>query len=226
MGIFCEFVDINTPGGSLWTPSVIESVTALVNKKHVGTVVVPINQRVFSGISRSRKSISWIENFKNKEIILVGSPRRPAGIPTRPFRILIPVIHEFHQRPFDLASTLTTDSIFPDVNIIAARVVEIPWIVPLYPIYRPETLIDEDEELSFLKKRELRNILRSITPKVLMGQNASLDVAEFADERRVHMIILDGKWSEKRHGFLLEEEREIALRAKCSVVVTLPMQPQ
>ena len=226
MGIFCEFVDTNVPDSSPWTEASVESLTVLVNKKHVDTIVVPVKQNVFSEVSRSRKSITWIENFKNKEIILVSSPRRPAGIPTRPFRILIPVIHEFHQRPFDLASTLTTDSIFADVNIIAAKVIEIPRIVPLYPIYRPETLIDADEELSFLKKRGLHKILRSITPKVLMGQDASLDVAEFADERKVHMIILDGKWSEKRHGFLLEEERKIALQAKCTVVVTLPRQPQ
>jgi len=140
----------------------------------------------------------------------------------RKFRVLIPVLREFHKAPFDLAEALSVNSIVPDVDILATKVLEIPSIVPLYSVHRPETMIDTAWHLSFLDNLKGMHLAKILRPKILLVRLISRDLTDWAEEREVDLIVLNGSWRAAKHGFLEHrEERETAARSKCSVVVVL-----
>jgi hypothetical protein len=108
------------------------------------------------------------------------------------------------------------------VDVVAARVIEIPQTIPLYSTYRPESLVDAEEELSFLKIIRGLPLLHRLSSRVLLVRNTVGDLVDFAEKRRVDLIILRGDWSESRHGFLPKRERRIAAKAHCAVAVMMP----
>jgi hypothetical protein len=187
------------------------------------TIVFPVERNVFSGKRRGAREIGWIRNFSQNRIVLVGGITKPSAtsLPFTP-RILIPILRKFYPGPFELAEVLTADAVFPDVDVVAAKVVEIPRIVPLYSIYKPESLVDKDRELSFLRSLRGRVLFERIRPMVLLVREASRDLVNFATERKVDVIIMEGDWTAGKRGFLPKEERRIALKAECTVLVTLP----
>ena len=105
---------------------------------------------------------------------------------------------------------------------MAARVIRLPPIVPIYSTYRPESLIDSERELTSLRKVLGLPLFRSMRPKLLVVRDTARDLVDFATERHVDAILMQGDWAEMRHGFLAQDEREIARRAKAAVIVTLP----
>jgi nucleotide-binding universal stress UspA family protein len=82
--------------------------------------------------------------------------------------------------------------------------------------------VDTSQELSFV--RSIRNItsLRFLRPSIVMVREVGRDVVDFAKERDVDMIILRGDWRQRRQGFLGKAEREIAARALCTILITIP----
>ena len=193
----------------------------LAERTKAETIVVPVEADVFAGRRLPRRA-SWLADLRNRRVLLVRGAPQASG-PLAPLRrILIPVLEEFEPEPFDLAAALTASSTFPAVDVVAAKVVKIPPIVPLYSTYRPESLIDADRELSFLKSLRARPILRLLTPKVLMVRDIGRDLVDFADERDIEAILLQGRWEASHHGFLPQDERAVALRAQAAVVVILP----
>ncbi len=217
----CAIVDLPADAASARRRTVGRRLKELADRTGADTIIVPVDADVFAGTLR-RRAEGWISELRNRKVLLVRGPRPPALPPSRLRRFLIPVLDEFRPEPFDLAASLTASSSFPAVDVVAARVIKIPSIVPLYSTYRPESLIDRDQELSFLKSLRTRPILRLLTPKILMVRDVSRDLLEFADERDVEAILLAGRWEASRRGFLAKDEREIARRAEGTVLVILP----
>jgi hypothetical protein len=129
---------------------------------------------------------------------------------------------ELQGQPFELAESLTEGTNFPDVDVVAAKVIELPKIVPIYSIYKPESLVDAKSELSIFRSLPKWAIIRRIRPMVLLVREAGKDLTKFAEDRNVDLIIMEGKWSERRRGFLPKKERRIALRSECTVIVAVP----
>jgi soluble P-type ATPase len=213
----CSFVDLPAVEGRSGRRSIGRELDALAERTRAETVVIPVTPDVFS-----RGAERWIWNLRRLRVILVRGPRvREAG-PVRLRRILIPVLEDFHPEPFDVAAALTASSAFPAVDVVAARVIKMPDIVPLYSTYRPESLIDQERELSFMKSLRARPILRLVTPKILMVRDVGRDLVEFAEERDIEAILMAGRWEYRGRGFLPKDEREVARKASCAVVVILP----
>jgi hypothetical protein len=200
----------------------VNSLKEAIKKTHAETIIVPVPRNVFLGGWHATQAITWIEEFSSKKIILVSNPARPIEKPHPPFRILIPVLHEFHQEPFELSGSLTSSSVIPDVDIIAAKVIEFPPNVPLYSLYYPESVISKSGEFSILRRPAVSTLRRHITPLTLFVQDISHGIANFVAERKVHMIIMNGDWAARRSGFLGKEERKLAKKAPCTIIVTLP----
>jgi len=180
-----------------------------------------VDSEVFSGGPLKRRE-GWLMDLRKRRVILVRGPGKIPGAPSSLRRILIPVLDEFRPEPFDLAASLTATSTFPAVDVVAAKVIKVPQIVPLYSTYRPESLIDQERELSFLKALRSRPIMRLLTPKILMVRDIGRDLVTFAEERDIEAVLLAGRWEASRHGFLSKDEREVARKAKGTVVVILP----
>jgi hypothetical protein len=218
-----EYVDVHLSGEASGVQSIVSTLRDILRRRDSNTIVLPVERGVFSGKRRAAREIGWIGEFSQKQVVLVGEIVKPAStsFPHTP-RILIPILRKFHPGPFELAEALTADAVFPDVDVVAAKVVEIPRIVPLYSIYKPESLVDTDRELSFVKSLRGGAFLRRLRPMVLLVREASRDLVHFATERKVDVIIMEGDWAARRDGFLPREERGIALRADCTILVTLP----
>jgi hypothetical protein len=60
-----------------------------------------------------------------------------------------------------------------------------------------------------------------LSSRVLLVRNTG-DFIDFAENRRVDLIILHGDRSESRHGLLPKRERIIAAKAHCAVAVLMP----
>jgi Ca2+-transporting ATPase len=213
----CSFVDLPPIAGRSGRRSIGRELDVLAERTRAETVVIPVTADAFS-----RGPERWIWSLRRLRVILVRGPRVKAKEPVRLRRILVPVLDEFHPEPFDVAASLTASSIFPAVDVVAARVIKIPQIVPLYSTYRPESLIDPERELSFMKSLRARPILRLLTPKILMVRDVGRDLVDFAEERDIEAILMAGRWEFRGRGFLTKDEREVARKASCAVVVILP----
>jgi magnesium-transporting ATPase (P-type) len=184
-------------------------------------MIVPVRRGLFTS-RKMRKRANWLSEFSDRRVVLVsGSMKQPA--PLEPIRrLIIPVLDEFHAEVFALAGALTSSAKIPDVDVVAAKVIRIPPTIPLYSTYRPESLVDGEQELSFLKSVSGLPILRSLSTKILLVRDVSRDLVQFAEERRADLILFRGDWTAIRRGFLTEKERKIAANTSTPVLVLLP----
>ena len=217
----CSFVDLPPASGRKARRSTGRDLVTLADRIQADTIVLPVAPGVFAG-DLGHRTEGWIADLRSRRVVLVRGPREGEQEPERLRRILIPVLDEFHPEPFDAAASLTASSSFPAVDVVAARVIKVPQIVPLYSTYRPESLIDTERELSFLKSLRARPILRMLTPKILMVRDVGRDLVDFAEERDIEAIIMTGRWELRGRGFLTKDEREVARKASCAVIVILP----
>jgi len=215
LGIPYQYVDIRTP------QTIERSVQETIDKMHADTLIVSVPRNVFFGGKHTARFVEWIGQFPDTKIILISSPSKPLESLHPPYRILIPVLHEFSEEPFKITTLLTANAAIPDVDIIAAKVMEFPPTVQLYSRYYPETMTIKSSEFSILRRSPVQALRRSITPLTLFVQEISRGIAYFVEERNIDVIIMDGTWSEKEHGFLKTAERKIVKKAQCSIIVTL-----
>jgi hypothetical protein len=132
------------------------------------------------------------------------------------------VLRQPKGQPFELAEALTAGTNFPDVDVVAAKVVELPQAVPMYSIYRPDSLVDAGRELSVFRSLPPWAVIRRMKPMVLLVRETGKDLTLFAEDRKVELVIMEGRWGRRRARFLDKKERGIALRLKSTLVVALP----
>jgi Ca2+-transporting ATPase len=216
-----EYVDVG--GGAHSNAKWAAELRSVVDDVKAETLVVSVPNEALAGNAAAARKISWLSAFSDLNVQLV-SPGAGKMEPARhrQFRILIPVLREFDKGPFDLADALSVNSTIPDVDVVATKILEIPQIVPLYSVHRPESMIDTARHLSFVDNLKGMHLAKILHPKVLLVRIIGRDLTDWARERGVDLIILSGKWGSKKNGYLKNrEEREIAARSQCSVVVTL-----
>lgn len=217
----CSFVDLPPSKERRGRHALGRDLESLAERTKAETIVIPVDADIFAGGAKRRRA-AWFTDLGKRKVILVRGPATTSGVEPRLRRLLIPVLEDFQPEPFDLAASLTASSTFPAVDVVAAKVIKVPQIVPLYSTYRPESLIDPDRELSFMKTLRSRPIMRLLTPKILMVRDIGRDLVEFAEERDIEAILLSGRWEEAHHGFLSKDERAVAVKARGAVVVILP----
>jgi hypothetical protein len=219
-GVPFEYVSLGPAKGPKGMKAAAHAIKNYADRLETEMIVVPVEREVFS--KWGRKDLGWIEELAGKRVVLLSAPPGQAGKLSHPSRLLIPVLDEFHPEVFALAGALTSSAHIPDVDIVAAKVIRIPQSIPLYSTYRPESLVDAEKELSFLKPIRGLPLLRRLTGRVLLVRDIGTDLVEFAREKRVDMIILQGDWALSRQGLLPKKERVIAEKAPCTVAVMLP----
>lgn len=184
-------------------------------------IIVPVPHAFFTN-RNVRKKTEWISELSDKRVVLISRPEKQPVLLAPLRRLLIPVLDEFHPEVFMLAGALTSSARIPDVDVVAAKVIRIPPSVPLYSTYRPESLVDGERELSFLRSISGLPILRSLSARVLLVRDVSRDLVHFAEERRADLILFRGNWTEFRRAFLSRKEKKIAANASTEVLVFLP----
>jgi hypothetical protein len=220
-GIPSEHIKLETAKAAKGMRAAASAMKRYANRVGAEMIVVPMRRGLFSS-RKARKRANWISELSDMRVVLVSaSSKQPATLePIR--RLIIPVLDEFHPEVFALAGALTSSAKIPDVDVVAAKVIKIPQTIPLYSTYRPESLVDTEHELSFLKSVSGLPILGRLSARVLLVRDVSRDLVEFAEQRRADMILFRGDWAAIRRGFLTEKERKIAAKAPSYVLVLLP----
>jgi Ca2+-transporting ATPase len=222
-GMPAEQIEVRLSGAALQPEAIVSALSSVIRETNAETVVVPVGRDVLSGGKRKLARIAWAGRFTDRRVVLVSGPERAgAGPADRPLRILIPVLSEVRPGPFELAASLTAGSVIPDVDVVAARVIEMPRQAPLYSIYRRDTLAIGDDQLRSIRSGLSRPLRKLIHPVVLLVRNIGGDIARFAGERQVDLIILEGGRAADGSLVLTKEERDIIARAGCTVAVVIP----
>lgn len=176
----------------------------------------PLFRELFGRVS------DHVARLSKKRVILVETPRPGVRVPSKPKRILIPVLKECHPDPFIIAAALTSSASSPEVELTAVKVITLPPTVPLDAIEASKALRKEEKEFSYFTSLAIRGLGRLFTPKILPVREVGDDVAKFARERGIDLIVMYSTRGTGFHGFLTKDEYEIVSKAPCVVLVTLP----
>jgi hypothetical protein len=220
-----EAMELRLVGKEHSPSTMVSSLREAVKRTNPDWIVLPVDKGVFEGKRSSLRMVRWTEDLESKKVVLVSNWETKPMEGVFP-RVLIPVLGEFKSEPFEVAEALTGGANVPDVNVVAAKVVEIPSIVPLYSIYKPSSLVDADRELATYASLPKWAIIRRIKPMVLLVRSAGRDLVQFANERSVDIIIFEGDWNLRSHGYLGRKEQRTAIDCQCAVIVTFPKKGQ
>ncbi len=219
LGVKLEIADLELRNPKDQT-EVAVALRRLARKSDSTTIVVPVSRRILRGAAPQ-----WLEALSPFEVVLVAPRRTEPEIVLWPSRLLIPVFGEFHPDPFDVATALSADSVVPNVDVVATRVIEVPRTAPLYSIYTPQG--HEEGPLSPAAQQELSIFERvrvghlgKLRTNLLLVRNERRDVLAFAKERQIDAILLHGNAPGR---YLLDSsDRSVALNGPGLVIVTVP----
>ncbi len=153
-------------------------------------------------------------------VILIETPRDGMVIPDLPRRMLIPVLYDkFIPGPFIVASALTSTASSPDIEIIAAGIIEIPPTLPLEAATTSSEMRDAERSFSLMVSTAIKSLGKLFSPRILPVRDVGFDVAEYSKDEGIDMIIL---YSSGRSGYgklLKKAEYEIVKKAPCICLV-------
>jgi nucleotide-binding universal stress UspA family protein len=175
----------------------------------------PLFRELFGRVS------DHVARHSKKKVILVETPQEGITVPKRPKRILIPVLKEQHPDPYIIAAALTSSASVPDVEITAAKIIELPPTTPLDAVETARSLRLEERDFSYFTSLAIKTLGRLFTPKILPVREAGRDLAEYVRERGVDIIVMYSSRSTGFYSFLTKQEYEIVSKSPCVVLVTL-----
>ncbi len=204
-------------------PSVDEIATSVVNAAETNraqAIVMsahrePLFRELFGRVS------DHVARSSNRRIVLVETPQEGIKIPRNPKRILVPVLKELHPDPFIIAAALTSSASVPEVEITAAKIIELPPTVPLDAIETSESLRKEERDFSLFTSLAIKSLGRLFSPKILPVREVGHDVAQFVKDKGIDVVVMYSKRETGFHSFLTKDEYEIVSSSPSIVLVTL-----
>jgi nucleotide-binding universal stress UspA family protein len=157
-----------------------------------------------------------------KTVLLVETPYPGLAIPRNPRKILIPVLrNDFRPDAFIIASALTSSASVPDVEITAAKIIELPSTTPLEAIEASGLLRKEEREFSLAISTYIKSLGRLFNPRIVAVRDVGSEVSEFARENGTDLMIMVG---DKPTGFRLmaSQKYDIVARAPCITLIVFP----
>ena len=205
-------------------PSVDEISDALVktaSDKGAQAIVMsahrePLFRELFGRVS------DHVARASKAKVVLVETPQAGVVIPQNPKRIFIPVLKEQHPDPYVIAAALTSSASAADVEITAAKIIELPPTVPLDAIDMVHSLRKEEREFSLYTSFAIKTLGRLITPKIIPVREVGSDVAQYVRDRGVDVVVMFSKRETGFYSFLTKDEYEIVSKSPAVVIVTLP----
>jgi hypothetical protein len=221
-----EYITVHRTPRKTDDQAVISSLKRVAEAMRPDMVVVPVRHNVLAGGRWAQDRVQWIEDMPDTRFVLVhGGSTLLKDLARRTYRVLIPVIHGYRRAQFRLAKALSAGSVIPDVDVVAARVVELPSSAAGFSLFRRDALAIGDESLSFITTHLSRSMQRLIRPVVLFVHHTGGDIASFARARKVDILILESKWRGDDGRILTKVERDIVAKAKCAIAVVLEPHP-
>jgi len=159
----------------------------------------------------------------DRDVVLVETPRENMALPEQMKKIMIPILKDrFSPAPLILAAAFTSSASIPYCELIVTRVVNMPLT----------TSMDAIESTKFFRRVEgafsqkiavaISSLGRLFSPRLLAVRDLGVDVAEYAKETEVDMIIMESNKPGRLGPMMTREEYAIAERAPCITLVIFP----
>lgn len=163
-----------------------------------------------------------VSRTSSTRVVLVETPQEGVVIPNNPKHILVPVLKEQHPEPYIIAAALTSSASVAEVEITAAKIIELPPTVPLDAIDMVHSLRKDEREFSYFTSLAIKTLGRFINPKILPVREVGRDVAQFVRDKGIDILVMFCKRGTGFYSFLTKDEYDIVSKSPCVVVVALP----
>ena len=163
-----------------------------------------------------------VARLSSRKVLLVETPQQGVRIPKNPKRIFIPVLKEVHPDPFIIAAALTSSASVPDVEIVAAKIIQLPPTVPLDALEMQDTFKKDEKEFSFLTTQAIRSLGRPVTPILFPVREIGDDILDYLRAKGMDVVVMYSKKQTGFYSFLTKNEYDIVSKAPCIVLVVLP----
>jgi nucleotide-binding universal stress UspA family protein len=216
-----EFVNVKPDSQPPGVAEIAKSLVDVARGKGAQAIVMsahrePLFRELFGRVS------DHVARASPTRVVLVETPQHGATIPTKPKRILVPVLKEQHPDPFIIAAALTSSASTSDVEITAAKIIELPRTVPLDAIDTAQSLKREEREFSFFTSLAIKTLGRFINPKIIPVREVGVDVAQYVRDKGIDVVVMFSGRETGFYAFLTRDEYELVSKSPCVVVVTLP----
>ncbi len=216
-----EFVEVRPGSQPPGVDEIAKALVATAEDKKAQAIVMsahrePLFRELFGRVS------DHVGRTARTRVVLVETPQVGVSIPKNPKRILVPVLKEQHPDPFIIAAALTSSASAADVEITAAKIIELPPTVPLDAVDMVQSLRKEEREFSYFTSFAIKTLGRFINPKILPVREVGSGVAQFVRDKGIDVLVMFSRRGTGFYSFLTKDEYEIVSKSPCVVIVTLP----
>ena len=216
-----EYVEVTPKSHPPGVDEISQAIVQTARDKNAQAIVMsahrePLFRELFGRVS------DHVGRASPTRVVLVETPQQGVTIPKNPKRILIPVLKEQHPDPFIIAAALTSSASVADVEITAAKVIELPPTLPLDAIDTVQSLRAEERDFSYLTSLAIKTLGRFINPKILPVREVGGDVAQYVKDKGIDVLVMFSRRETGFYSFLTKDEYEVVSKSPCVVIVTLP----
>ncbi len=215
-----EYVPVTPSSRPPGVEEIARAIASTAEEKDAQAIVMsahrePLFRELFGRVS------DHVARHSSRRVVLVETPKEGMSIPSKPRRILIPVLKEQHPDPYIIAAALTSSASVADVEITAAKIIELPPTVPLDAVETVSSLRREERDFTYFTSLAIKTLGRFINLKVLPVREVGNDVAQFVKDQKVDVMVM---YSARQTGFyssLTRDEYELVSKSPCVVLVTI-----
>jgi len=164
-----------------------------------------------------------VARIADRRVILVESAFRGARITTQPKKIMVTILeNRFYRDALVLAAVFTSSLSAPNCELIAVNVIEIPEATPIDATERSKVFRLIEREFAHNVALAITSIGRLFTPRILPVRDVGRDVASFALDEGVELIIMGSNKPGRLGPVLTKDEYAVVKKAGCVVLVVFP----
>jgi nucleotide-binding universal stress UspA family protein len=157
------------------------------------------------------------------KVILVESAFKGARITRQPRKIMVTVIeNKFYRDALILAAIFTSSLSAPSCELIAVNVLKIPEATPIDAVERSKVFREIEREFAYKVASAIASLGRLFTPRILPVRDVGRDVASFASDEGVELIIMGSGKPARLGPVLTKDEYAIVKRAGCVALIVIP----
>ena len=159
----------------------------------------------------------------NTKVILVESAFKGARITRQPRKIMVVVLEkQFYIDTLILAAIFTSSLSAPNCELIAVNVLKLPEATPVDAVERSEVFRAIEREFAYKVASAIASLGRLFTPRILPVRDVGRDVANFASDEGVELIIMGSDKPGRLGPALTKDEYAIVKKAGCVALIVIP----
>ncbi|MEM1994166.1 MAG: universal stress protein [Nitrososphaerales archaeon] len=164
-----------------------------------------------------------VARMADRTVVLVESAFKGARFTRQPRKIMVVVLeNKFYKDSLTLAAIFTSSLSTPNCELLAVNVLKIPEATPIDATETSKVFRKMEREFAQKIALAITSLGRLFTPRILPVRDIGRDLAEFAAEEGVELIIIGCDKPGRLGPVLTKDEYAIVKKAGCVVLVVIP----